>query len=102
MDAAGAFTADDNLDSVGRRETGSSNVGEHSVPAAKGGIGSKLANVTETEDTPLLVESRSSSRTLGDYGDGGNEWERVPWYKRPSVSLRCLLILRTFRTEWHA
>jgi len=88
MDAAEAHPADEYLDPAQREEAGiSSNIGEHTVLAARGNIDTKLANITATEDTPLLGESRSSNGTLGD-----GEWKGLPWYRRPSVSLRYLLV----------
>jgi hypothetical protein len=94
MDATGTYPADDNLESEQEMETGtSSNIDEHSVLAARGDIDSKvtkLANFTESEDTPLLEESRSSSHTQRE---DVRELEGLPWHKRPSVSLRYLLVL---------
>ena len=90
MEAAEPHPTEEFLDPAQRREAGTSNnIGEHSVLAAREDVDTKLANVTATEDTPLLVESRSSSGTLGD---DINEWEGLPWYKKPSVSLRYLLV----------
>jgi hypothetical protein len=90
MDAAGTHKTDEYLDPTQRSQAGTSNnIGEQSVLAAREDVDTKLANVTATEDTPLLVESRSSSGTLGD---SVNEWEGLPWYKKPSVSLRYLLV----------
>jgi len=90
MDATEAHTADEYLDAAQRREAGTVNsIEEDSVLAAREDVDAKHANVKATEDTPLLAESRSSSGTLGD---DVNEWEGLPWYRKPSVSLQYLLV----------
>lgn len=89
MDAAnGAFTADDNVDPVQRQGTGSTTtaIGEASVLAAEGGLDGKLAQVEESEETPLLGDNGSPRRRREGVEGGRNERDGLPWYKRPSVS----------------
>jgi hypothetical protein len=90
MDSNGAFTADENVDTVIRTEAGRSNMGQDALLVAEGGIEghAKTPGVSTSETSPLLVRTASSDDNEifpTSTWTAGSDWDHLPWYKRPSV-----------------
>jgi len=96
MDHNGVFTAEDNVDAVQRRKPDSKKMGEDTMTAAQGGVDNRTEN-EHSEGSPLLnTEGSGSGGSAGpppyeeevDYPKPDyNEWDHLPWWKRPSVCL---------------
>ena len=93
-DTDAVFVAEAEMDAkalrsrTGRTTSRSSTAGERVAVAARGGIDSRFSEDLG-EDQPLLNKAKDG----GDGGGGGAEWigtkefDGLPWYKRPSVSV---------------
>lgn len=89
-DTDAAFIAEAEIDAtrMAGRATGSSQVGEENTLASRGGIGSHVATESIPDDTlfyPTPNNDPSDDRGSGHEMAGANDFDGLPWYKRPSV-----------------
>lgn len=92
MDHNGAFTADENVDTLHRAEAGGSRVGEDAMLVAEEEIeaGSKTpSRISESERSRLLEITSIDGdgvRSIPTQGwTNSADWDHLPWHKRPSV-----------------
>jgi hypothetical protein len=103
MDNEGAFRADESVDDLHRRAPARDRTGKGTMAAALGGIDME-PSVAHHERAPLLGLS-SNANGQGDDGDDEapepawfdeyNQWDHLPWYRRPSVNGLLKIFART-------
>jgi hypothetical protein len=88
MENTDPYLSDENVNTVQRRAPAKDRTGKNTVMAARGGVDGD-AVLQHSEQTPLLDSSGDEESTDGDASrptwEFEDEWEGLPWHKRPSV-----------------